>query len=116
VSGEPLAIYYVSLAGSIMLGVAGQVALKSAALGSPTVTAQFLNPLTLIGFAIYVVAALCYIVALNKIPVSVAFPSVAASYAVVAIIGHLLWNEPFGWHQLAGLFLIGGGILLIHQH
>ena len=58
----------------------------------------------------------CYIVALKKIPVSVAFPSVAASYAAVAIIAHLLWNEPFGWPQLGGLLLIGGGILLIHQH
>ena len=115
-SGQPVAIYYVSLAGAIMLGVAGQIALKSAALGSPSVMAQFINPLTLIGFVIYGLAALCYIVALNKIPVSVAFPSVAGSYVVVAIIGHLLWNEPFGWHQFAGLLLIGSGILLIHQH
>ena len=62
------------------------------------------------------VAALCYMVALKRIPVSVAFPSVAASYAVVAVLAHLLWNEPFGWPQLAGLVLIGTGILLIHQH
>jgi len=109
-------IYYVFLAGAIILGVAGQVALKSAALAAPTVLAQFLSPLTLVGFAIYVVAALGYIVALKKIPVSVAFPSVAASYVVVAIIAHLLWDEPFGWPQIAGLVLIGGGILLIHLH
>ena len=111
-----MTIYYVCLVGSIILGVAGQIALKSAALASPTVMAQFINPLTLIGFAIYVFAALGYIVALKKIPVSVAFPSVAASYVVVAIIAHLLWDEPFGWPQIAGLVLIGGGILLIHQH
>jgi small multidrug resistance pump len=111
-----VAIYYVSLAGAILLGVVGQIALKSGALGSPTLAAQFVNPLTLIGFAIYVAAAFCYILALKRIPVSVAFPSVAASYAVVAIIAHLLWNEPFGWPQLAGLLLIGSGIALIHQH
>jgi small multidrug resistance pump len=111
-----VAIYYVFLVGAIILGVAGQIALKSAALAAPTVMAQFLSPLTLIGFAIYVFAAIGYIVALKKIPVSVAFPSVAASYVVVAIIAHLLWDEPFGWPQIAGLVLIGGGILLIHQH
>ena len=111
-----MAIYYVSLVGAVLLGVVGQIALKSGALGSPTVAAQFVNPLTLLGFAIYVVAAVCYILALKKIPVSVAFPSVAASYAAVAIIAHLLWNEPFGWPQVAGLALIGAGILLIHQH
>ena len=111
-----MAIYYVSLVGAILLGVVGQITLKSAALGSSTVAAQFLNPLTILGLAVYGLAALCYVVALKKIPVSVAFPSVAASYAVVAIIAHLLWNEPFGWPQFAGLLLIGSGILLLHQH
>ena len=111
-----MAIYYLSLAAAILFGVAGQIALKSGALRSATVAAQFLNPLTIVGFAIYVLAAVFYIVALKKIPVSVAFPSVAASYAVVAVIAHLLWNEPFGWTQIGGLVLIAGGILLIHQH
>jgi len=111
-----MALYYISLAAAILFGIAGQIALKSAAIGAVTVTAQFVNPLTLIGIAVYFVAALCYIVALNKIPVSVAFPSVAASYAIVAILAHLLWNEPFGWAQFGGLLLIGSGIMLIHQH
>jgi drug/metabolite transporter (DMT)-like permease len=31
-------------------------------------------------------------------------------------LAHLLWNEPFGWPQIAGLLLISSGILLIHQH
>jgi drug/metabolite transporter (DMT)-like permease len=110
-----MAVYYASLVAAILLGVAGQIALKSAAEGSVTVTAQFLNPLTLIGLAVYIVAALCYILAIKKIPVSTAFPSVASSYAVVAVLGHLLWNEPLGWPQLAGIVLIGGGVLLIHQ-
>ena len=111
-----MAIYYASLASAILLGIAGQIALKSGAVGSQSVAAQFLNPLTIVGFAIYVFAALCYIVALKRIPVSVAFPSVAVSYAIVAILAHLLWNEPFGWPQLAGLVLIGAGVVLIHQH
>lgn len=109
-------LYYLSLVGAIVLGVAGQIALKSAAVGSSTLVEQFFNPLTVIGFSIYVVAAFCYIVALKKIPVSVAFPSVAASYGIVAIAAHLLWREPFGWPQLMGLVLIGGGIIVIHQH
>jgi undecaprenyl phosphate-alpha-L-ara4N flippase subunit ArnE len=107
---------YVSLAAAILFGIAGQIALKSAAVGGVTVTAQFLNPMTVVGMAIYFIAALCYVVALNRIPVSVAFPTVAASYAIVAIIAHLLWNEPFGWAQLGGIVLIGSGIVLIHQH
>lgn len=111
-----MSLYYTSLTAAIMLGIAGQIALKAAAEASATITAQFLNPLTIIGLAIYIIAALCYILALKRIPVSVAFPSVAASYAVVAVLAHLLWNEPLGWPQLAGIVLIGSGILLIHQH
>src|SRR5207302_3147629 len=114
--GRMMSIYYTSLVAAILFGIAGQIALKSAAEGSATITAQFLNPLTIIGLAIYIVAALCYILALKKIPVSIAFPSVAASYAVVAVLAHLLWNEPLGWPQLAGIVLIGSGVLLIHQN
>jgi small multidrug resistance pump len=101
-----VAIYYLSLIGAILFGVAGQI----------TIAAQFINPMTILGFGIYVLAAFCYIVALKKLPVSVAFPSVAASYAVVAVIAHWLWNEPFGWTQIGGLLLISGGIVLLHQH
>jgi multidrug transporter EmrE-like cation transporter len=110
-----VAIYYASLAIAILLGIVGQLALKSGALGSQTLAAQFFNPLTIVGFAVYVFAALCYIVALKRIPVSVAFPSVAASYAILSVLAHFVWNEPFGWPQLAGLILIGSGIVLIHQ-
>ena len=111
-----MSVYYTSLVAAILFGIAGQIALKSAAEQSATITAQFLSPLTIIGLAIYIVAALCYILALKKIPVSIAFPSVAASYAVVAVLAHLLWNEPLGWPQLAGIVLIGSGVLLIHQN
>jgi small multidrug resistance pump len=111
-----MALYYTSLAAAIVLGTVGQIALKSAANGSATIITQFLNPLTLIGLAVYVFAALCYILALKRIPVSIAFPSVAASYAVVAVLAHLLWNEPFGWSQMAGIVLIGSGVLLLYQH
>ena len=111
-----MSVYYTSLVAAILLGIGGQIALKSAAEQTTTIIAQFLNPLTIIGLAIYIVAALCYILALKKIPVSIAFPSVAASYAVVAVLAHILWNEPLGWPQLAGIALIGSGVLLIHQH
>jgi small multidrug resistance pump len=111
-----MVVYYISLAAAILLGVGGQILLKSAADGSVSVVGQFLNPLTMIGFGIYIFAAFCYIVALKKIPISIAFPSVSASYAIVALLAHLLWNEPLGWPQIAGLVLIGSGVLLINQH
>ena len=111
-----MAVYYTSLTAAILLGVGGQIALKSAADGAAGLVAQILNPMTIIGFTIYILAAVCYIIALKKIPVSIAFPSVSASYAIVAVLAHLLWHEPLGWPQIAGLFLIGSGVVLINQH
>ena len=110
-----MTLSYLSLAAAVLLGIAGQIVLKSGAVGAPSVIAQLLSPLTLAGLAIYGVAAIAYVVALNKIPVSIAFPSVAASYAIVAVLAHLLWSEPLGWPQLGGIALIAGGIFLIHQ-
>jgi multidrug transporter EmrE-like cation transporter len=106
---------YLSLAAAILMGIVGQIVLKSGAVGAPSLTAQLFNPLTIIGLGVYACAAIAYVVALNKIPVSVAFPSVAASYAVVAVLAHFLWNEPLGLPQLGGIALIAGGIILIHQ-
>ncbi|MGB9643929.1 MAG: hypothetical protein WCB44_02135 [Stellaceae bacterium] len=91
-----MSVYYTSLVVAIFFGIGGQIALKSAAEQSTTITAQFLNSLTIIGLAVDIVAALCYILALKKIPVSIAFPSVPASCAVVAVLAHILWNEPLG--------------------
>ena len=111
---RPVAPYYGSLAAAILFGIIGQVALKSAAVDAPSIIAQFLSPLTIVGLGIYVFAAICYIIALKRLPVSIAFPSVSASYAIVAVLAHYLWQEPLGWAQLAGIALIGSGILLLH--
>ncbi|HTZ36538.1 MAG TPA: EamA family transporter [Stellaceae bacterium] len=111
----PTSLAYISLAAAVLLGIAGQIVLKSGAVGAPSLIAQFLNPLTIAGLAIYCLAAIAYISSLNRLPVSVAFPSVAASYVIVAILAHYLWNEPLGWPQFAGIVLIAGGIFLIHQ-
>jgi small multidrug resistance pump len=111
-----MAVYYASLTAAILLGVGGQIALKSAADTSTGIAGQFLRPMTMIGFTIYVFAAVCYVVALKKIPVSIAFPSVSASYGIVAVVAHLLWNEPLDWPQVTGLVLIGSGVVLINQH
>ncbi|HWB52514.1 MAG TPA: EamA family transporter [Stellaceae bacterium] len=109
----PLA--YLGLVAAILLGIGGQIALKSAAVGAASLTAQLFNPLTFAGLVIYALASIGYIIALNRIPVSIAFPSVAASYAIIAVLAHYLWNEPLAWQQVGGIALIAGGIILIHQ-
>jgi len=107
--------YYAALLAGILFGIVGQILLKTGAERTAGVVAQFLDPFTILGFATYTIAAIFYIIAIKKIPLSLAFPSVSASYVIVALIGHLLWGEPLGLPQLAGIALIAGGLLLLHQ-
>jgi small multidrug resistance pump len=109
-----MTIYYGALAIAILAGIAGQLLLKAGA-DAPDYWSQFMRPSTLIGLALYGSAAFFYIVALRKLPVSVAFPSVSLSYAIVAVLGHFLFGEPFGIKQVAGIVLIMGGVALINQ-
>lgn len=105
---------YLVLAAAILCGVAGQLLLKQGA-SAPDLLAQLLRPATIVGLGFYAVAALLYIVALRRIPVSIAFPSVSLSYVVVALAGHFLWSEPFTWVHVGGLALICGGVLILSQ-
>ncbi|HEV3176505.1 MAG TPA: EamA family transporter [Stellaceae bacterium] len=106
---------YGALGAAILIGVAGQLLLKAGADRSADgILAQFLNPFTIGGLAAYGLGAIFYIVAIKRIPVSIAFPSVALSYVLVAIAAHLLWQEALGWQQFAGIGLIAAGILVLH--
>ena len=109
-----MTLYYVALAIGILAGIAGQILLKAGA-SAPDLVSQLLRPSTLCGLALYGSAAFLYIVALRKIPVSVAFPSVSLSYAIVAVLGHVVFGEPFGVKQIGGIALIVGGVVLINQ-
>jgi small multidrug resistance pump len=109
-----MTIYYVALGIGILTGIGGQVLLKIGA-DAPDFVSQIMRPATIAGLALYGSAAFLYIVALRKIPVSVAFPSVSLSYAIVAVLGHYVFGEPFGIKQIGGIVLIMGGVLLINQ-
>ena len=107
-------LHYVALASAIFLGVIGQLLLKTGTQGAETISQQFLNLSTIGGFGIYVVSGLLYVFSLKGLPISVTFPSVAASYGLVAIAAHYFWQEPLGLQQAGGIALIGTGLLVLH--
>ncbi len=78
---------------------------------APDFMSQLFRPSTIMGLALYGSAAFLYIVALRKILVSVAFPALSLSYAIVAVLGHFLFGEPFGIMQIGGIALIVGGVV-----
>jgi multidrug transporter EmrE-like cation transporter len=109
--------YWIALAAAIGTSLVGQVLLKAGASGSVGAAEGFLGQLfrwqTLIGLICYAGAALLYIVALRRIPMSVALPSTAASYVAIALIGHFAFGEPMGTQHVAAILLICTGVVLL---
>jgi len=105
--------YWLALAAAICTSLGGQVLLKSGATADGSFLAQLFRPTTLAGLVLYGGAALLYIVALRKIPMSVALPCTAASYVAVLVIGHFAFGEAVTPQKLAAIGLICGGVVLL---
>lgn len=104
--------HWLSLVGAITVSLAGQTLLKGGASRS-SFLAQLLDWHTLLGLCLYGGAALLYLVALRRIPMSVALPCTAASYVAAALIGHLAYAEPIGPTHIGALALISAGVVLL---
>ena len=104
---------WIALAAAIATSLFGQVLLKAGTLGEGGFLTQLFRWQTIIGLGAYGGAALLYIVALRKIPMSVALPCTAASYVAVALIGHFMFGEQLGAQKMAAIGLICGGVVLL---
>ena len=107
-----MSLYWWMLAGAITTSMVGQTLLKSGA-GQPSFVAQLLHWHTLVGLFLYGGAAVLYIVALRRIPMSVALPCTAVSYVAAALIGHYGFGEVLGPAHLAALAMICAGVALL---
>jgi small multidrug resistance pump len=107
--------YYAALFGGILIAVCGQLLLKSGAQGTADFAAQILNVYTIIGMGFYGCAAILYLIAIRKIPVSVAYPSVAVSYVVVAVVAHFAWDESLTPGKIGAIALILAGVALLNR-
>ena len=105
-----------ALAISIGVGIGGQLSLKAGAMLDIDKRGFIPHPYIFLGLSLYALAAVFYIFALRKIPVSVAFPSVSISYVIVAYLASLIWKEPFGWQQIVALIAITSGVVMLFQY
>ena len=104
--------YWAVLVTAIVTSMAGQTLLKAGA-GAGDFIAQLLDWRTILGLGLYGGAAILYIVALRRIPMSVALPCTAISYVAAALIGHYAFAEPLGLQHIAALALISAGVVLL---
>lgn len=72
-----------------------------------------LNPFILGGLACYVVSVVVWILALSRVPVSVAYPMLSIGYIVNAVAAWMLFGESLGAQKLVGIAFIVVGVFLV---
>lgn len=77
--------------------------------------AQMLRWQTILGLACYGSGTLFYVVALRRIPMSVAAPCTAVSYVSATVFGLLLFHETLSPAKVGGLALVCLGVVLLAE-
>ncbi len=107
-----MTLYWVMLLMAIATSMAAQTLLKAGA-GAADFVTQLFDWRTLCGLFLYGGAAVFYIVALRRIPMSRALPCTAISYVAAAFIGYYAFGETLGAMHIAAIALICGGVVLL---
>jgi multidrug transporter EmrE-like cation transporter len=105
-------MYWAVLLAAIATSMGGQTLLKAGA-GAPDFVTQLLDWRTILGLVLYGGAAMLYIIALRRIPMSVALPFTAISYIAAALIGHFAFHEPLTMMHLTAIGLIMAGVITL---
>ena len=71
------------------------------------------SPFILAGLGCYVVSVVVWILALSRVPVSVAYPLLSVGYVVNAVAAWLLFGESLSMQKLIGIGFIVIGVFLV---
>jgi len=71
------------------------------------------SPPILAGLACYVVSVVVWILALSRVPVSVAYPLLSIGYVVNAVAAWWLFGETLGAQKMVGIGFIVVGVFLV---
>jgi drug/metabolite transporter (DMT)-like permease len=110
----------------VMLNAAAQILMKSGtnAIGHFEFSVQNILPIglrlatdwhILAALCCYVLSVVIWILALSRVPVSIAFPMLSMAYVVNAIAAYYLLGEPFSSTKLVGMGIIILGVIVISR-
>lgn len=71
------------------------------------------NPWILGGLTCYVVSVVIWIMALSRVPVSIAYPMLSIGYVVNAVLAYYLFGEALTAQKLVGIGFIIVGVWLV---
>lgn len=121
-SGLSFALIFIG----VMLNAAAQILMKTGtnAIGQFAFSAENILPIglklasnlhILAALCCYVVGVLVWILALSRVPVSIAFPMLSMAYVVNAIAAWYLLGEDFNPAKLMGMGVIILGVIIISR-
>lgn len=95
----------------VFLGAVSQVMLKKAAMRTwPSRVREYLNPLVIFAYVIFVGTTLLSVLAYRGLPVSLGAVLESTSYLYVTAFGVLIFHEKLTGRKVLALALILGGI------
>ena len=97
----------------VLLNAAAQLLLKAGTNAMPLGIRLALEPHILGGLACYVISVVVWVVALSRVPVSIAYPMLSIGYVVNAIAAYYLLGETVTPMRLAGIGVIIVGVFIV---
>ncbi len=107
-----LITFWFILAG-VLLNAAAQLLLKAGTNAMPLGIRLALEPHILGGLACYVISVVVWVVALSRVPVSIAYPMLSIGYVVNAIAAWALLGETLTAMRMAGIAVIVVGVFMV---
>ncbi len=73
----------------------------------------FLDPFILGALAMLFLATVFYLLALSKLPLSIAYPMLSSGYVIVVLLSKIFLKEKVSFQRWVGVFIIIVGIFII---
>jgi multidrug transporter EmrE-like cation transporter len=97
----------------VLLNAGAQLLLKAGTNAEPLGLRLAIEPHILAGLACYVVSVVVWVVALSKVPVSMAYPMLSIGYVVNAIAAYYLLGEAVTPMRFVGIGVIILGVFVV---
>ena len=110
---KTVAVYSLFILFGTLISAISQVLLKKAALRTyPSKIREYLNPIVITAYLIFVSATLCSVIAYRGVPLSLGPVLEATSYIYVTIFGVKFFHEKVNKLKILALILIIVGIIV----
>lgn len=75
-----------------------------------------LNPFVLLGFAMYGLSTVFWLIALSKKDLSFVYPFISLTYIFVLVLSSIVLKESIGINKLVGILIVIAGLVIITRY